>query len=164
MQIGFICRKNQIRSPFAACVVTSIFPEIQSFSAGTDADSNSHVHSRAIDLGLEWGIAVPKDPSTGIFEQRESILLADVIVAAENELLPKISAMPIRGKLTSFNKVAMGSDFVPIDPIGTSEQEFKVQMSKVAHLAIRSVYQEIYGSHVKSIIAVIPISENIFES
>jgi protein-tyrosine-phosphatase len=163
MQVGFVCRMNQIRSPFAAAVVSSIFPEISVFSAGTDADANCSVHSRAISLGSQWGIALSKDPSAGIFARAESIQSADLVIAAEDELLPKILALPIRGKITSFNSVALAPEFFPIDPIGMSEQEFRVQMAKVAHLAIRGVFREVYGAQSKSISAVIPISENIFE-
>jgi len=152
-----------MRSPFAAAVVSSIFPEVATFSAGTDVDVNSRVHSRAVDLGNEWGIAVATEVSATLYEHRRALKCADLVVAAEEELLPKVSTFPIHGKLTSFNEIALHPDFMPIDPIGTSENEFRVQMSKVSHVAIRSLHKDIYPHIRNSITAVIPISENIFE-
>jgi protein-tyrosine-phosphatase len=163
MRVGFICRKNQIRSPFAASITSSIFPEVETFSAGTDADLDSSFHPRAVNLAKEWGIAMISDPSTGLDAAKHSIRYADLVVAAEDELLIKISPLPIHGILTSFTEIAMDSDFVPIDPIGMTEHEFKIQMSKVAHIAIRSVCRDIYNQDYKSIYAITPVSENIFE-
>jgi len=163
MNVGFICRKNQIRSPFAAAVVASIFPEIETFSAGTDIDLNSQFHPRAIQLATKWGISLNANPTTSLNEARQSLKHANLIVAAEDELVSKISVFPRNGILTSFSEIAVAPAFVPIDPIGLSDQEFKLQMSKISYIAIRSVCKLIYTETKKSIYAIVPISENIFD-
>lgn len=163
MIVGFICRKNQIRSPFAAAVVTTVFPEVATFSAGTDADIDSIFHIRAVNLAAEWGISMKSDPSRRLNSAEQAIKSADLVIAAEDELLAKIFISPTTGSLHSFNEIALHSSFVPIDPIGMNDLEFKVQMSKVAHIALRSITRRLYSHNSKTISAITPISENIFE-
>ncbi len=152
-----------MRSPFAAAVITSIFPEIETFSAGTDVELNSQFHPRAVHLAAQWGINLDANSTTNLHEARKSLNNANLVVAAEGELIPKIKFFPRNGILTSFSEIALTPAFVPIDPIGLSDQEFKLQMSKVSYIAIRSVCKSIYFKSKKSVYAIIPISENIFD-
>ena len=152
-----------MRSPFAAAVTSTLYPEIEALSAGTEPDVNGTYHSSAIGLATEWGIKMKSGSTMGLPEIAPFLKTSEFIVVAENSMRQKVLEYPSDGDLLSFSDLSMDQTFVPDDPIGLSESNFRVQMSKVAYNALRSFSTRIYPRSEKRIQVVIPISESFHD-
>jgi len=147
---------NQARSPFAQAVLERNFPHDHISSTGVKAILGTSIMTNVNHVAQDWGTPISKLHSTNIQNDREEILIADLVICAEQPQRESIRSLGYTGDLISFEEILTDRDFIPSDPDGYSPDQLRRELGKVAALTLRAVLDKKKVSHQFPVLAVIP--------
>lgn len=156
MRIVTVCRMNQARSPFAQAVLERNFPEDHISSTGVTAVEGTPILPTVIDTAKNWGVPITQSHSRTLRNASNDILIADLIITAENEHSDVIRNFGYRGSLRSFEEIMEDKDFFPQDPGGLLPDAVSRELGKVGALTLRAAIEAKGFAHTHPIHVVIP--------
>jgi protein-tyrosine-phosphatase len=147
---------NQARSPFAQAVLERNFPDDQISSAGVNAIEGTPILPAVIATAKNWGVPISQTSSCTLKGAGNDILIADLVITAENVHNDVIRNFGYRGDLRSYEEILEDRDFIPIDPGGLLPDAVSRELGKVGALTLRAALDAKGYPHAHSIHVVIP--------
>ena len=156
MKVVTVCRMNQARSPLAAAVLRSNFPEHEILSTGVWAISGTPILKEVQTVADEWGLTEIKSKSNSMSDLLPELLEADLVIVAEDVHSQTIRDFGYKGDLVSCESVLPDYMFAPKDPEGMTLDKARRELGKVAGLSLRVMLGKLGLHSNKKIISVTP--------
>ena len=139
MKILFVCRYNQARSILAGALLRKLYPNVEVFTAGIEAQDGQPVPLITPQLCLNWSLPGIDRLSISIDKllTRHPATSFDHVVVADQLVKERIERSFAPGKVTSITDLADFPSISPVDPTGFDRSSFAAELAKVAILTIR---------------------------
>lgn len=134
MKVGIVCRQNLVRSRFLELYLSTLYPTIEFWSAGTAVteDSNYNFENEVCE---KFGIVNSQRKQVDLNARRNDLENSDLVLVAEKSLWHSYRNIPGQDRVIFLDEVGKKMGLSLIDPLGCSSQELEIQLYGHAFVA-----------------------------
>ena len=138
MRVHVVCRLNQARSIVASGALRQLFPDLEFFSSGIQAQSGKPIPQIITEIAHRWSVE-EIDHFSMQFGEREEIRSGDLILAADSQIFEYLSNFPLPGKLVDVSTYSLSEFLSPEDPVNMSFESTQFELAKMILASSRAV-------------------------